>query len=80
MTIPEQKGRPVWEPVVIALCLALLLAYDRAELLTLLQGRAAVTAVARAALELGVAAMMVWGLAKSLVKAATWTPGGDDAA
>jgi hypothetical protein len=80
MTIPEQKGRPLWEPVVIALCLAALLAYDRRELLALVHGRAPLTGVARAALELGVAAMTVWGLVTSLVRAATWRPGADDAA
>jgi hypothetical protein len=78
MTIPEQEGRPVWEPVIIALFLALLLAYDADELLPLLQGRAPVTVMARAALELGVAAMTVWGLLKSVLKAATWTPGAED--
>lgn len=80
MTIPEQEGRPVWEPVIIALCLAALLAYDGTELLALAQGRAPVTGMARAALELGVAAMMAWGLVTSLARAATWTPGKNDAA
>lgn len=80
MTIPEQEGRPVWEPVIIALFLAALLIYDADELLPLLQGRIAITSLARASLELGVAAMMVWGLVRSVVKAFTWTPGTDDAA
>jgi hypothetical protein len=80
MTIPDQEGRPVWEPVIIALSLALLIAYDGRELLVLVQGRAPLTVMARAALELGVAAMMVWGLLRSVIKAATWTPGADDAA
>jgi hypothetical protein len=78
MTIPEQERRPVWEPVIIALFLALLLAYDADELLPLLQGRAPVTVMARASLELGVAVMTVWGLLKSVVKAAAWTPGAED--
>jgi hypothetical protein len=80
MTIPDQEGRPLWEPVIIVLCLALLIAYDGRELLALLQGRAPLTGMARAALELGVAAMMVWGLGTSLFRAATWTPGADDPA
>jgi hypothetical protein len=77
MTIPDQEGRPIWEPIIIALFLALLLAWDGGALLTLLQGRTPVTAQARAALELGVAAMMVWGLITSLYRAAVWTPQGD---
>jgi hypothetical protein len=77
MTIPEQDGRPVWEPVIIALCLAALLAYDRQELLALVHGRPPLTGMARAALELGVAAMMVWGLLTSLYRAVRWTPGRD---
>ena len=80
MTIPDPEGRPVWEPVIIALFLAVLVAYDRGELLALVQGHMPITGVARASLELGVAAMTVWGLLRSLVKAATWTPGTDDAA
>jgi hypothetical protein len=80
MTIPDQDGRPIWEPVIIVLCLALLVAYDGRELLTLVHGRSPITGMARAALELGVAAMMVWGLATSLYRAATWKPGADDAA
>jgi hypothetical protein len=80
MTIPEQEGRPVWEPLIIVLCLAALLAYDRAELLSLIHGRAPLTVMVRAALELGVAAMMVWGLVTSLARAVTWTPGKNDAA
>jgi hypothetical protein len=75
MTIPEQEGRPVLEPVIIVLCLAALLAYDRTELLALVHGRAPLTMMARAALELGVAAMMVWGLLISLYRALRWTPG-----
>jgi len=80
MIIPEQQHRPVLEPVIIALCLLALLAYDGRELLFLVHGRAPVTGMARAALELGVAAMMVWGLATSLYRAAAWKPGADDAA
>ena len=80
MTIPDQEGRPVWEPVIIALFLAVLLAYDRQELLALVHGRAPITGMARAALELGVAAMTVWGLLTSLYRAFRWTPGADDAA
>jgi hypothetical protein len=66
--------------VIIALSLALLIAYDGRELLVLVQGRAPITVMARSALELGVAAMMIWGLMRSVIKAATWTPGADDAA
>jgi hypothetical protein len=80
MTIPDPKGRPVWEPVIIALCLAVLLAYDRFELLALVQGHVSIFVLARAALELGVAAMMVWGLVTSLYRAVRGTPGADDAA
>ena len=78
MTIPEQEGRPVWEPLIIALSLAALLAYDWTELVALVHGRAGLTVMARAALELGVAAMMVWGLLTSLYRAARWTPGQTD--
>lgn len=80
MIIPEQEHRPVWEPVIIALFLAVLAVYDRQELLALAQGRMPVTGQARATLELAVAVMTLWGLAASLVRAATWKPGGDDAA
>jgi hypothetical protein len=80
MIIPEQQHRPVLEPVIIALFLALLIAYDGQELLALAHGRAPVTGMARAALELGVAAMTVWGLLTSLYRAATWRPGKGDAA
>jgi hypothetical protein len=75
MTIPEQEGRPVWEPLIIALSLTALLAYDWTELQALLHGRAPLTMMARAALELGAAAMMAWGLFTSLYRAARWTPG-----
>jgi hypothetical protein len=78
MTIPDQKGRPVWEPVIILGFLALLLIYDGRELEVLLQGRAPLTMMARAALEFGVAAMLAWGLGRAVFKAATWTPGSDD--
>jgi hypothetical protein len=78
MIIPEQEHRPVWEPVIIVLCLAALLAYDWTELQALLQGRAPLTMLARATLELGVAAMMAWGLFTSLYRAARWTPGKTD--
>ena len=77
MTIPDQEGRPVWEPVIIALCLVALLVYDGQEVLALVHGRAPVTVMARAALELGAAAMMVWGLLTSLYRAARWTPDRD---
>lgn len=80
MIIPAQEHRPVWEPVIIALCLVVLVAYDWTELQALVHGRAGLTVMARAALELGVAVMMAWGLAKSLIKAATWTPATDAAA
>jgi hypothetical protein len=80
MIIPEQEHRPVWEPVIIVLCLATLLAYDWTELQALVHGRAPLTVMARAALELGVAAMMAWGLLTSLYRAARWTPGDNDAA
>jgi hypothetical protein len=80
MTIPDQEGRPVLEPVIIALFLATLLVYDGQELLALVQGHQPLTGQARAALELGVAAITTWGLARSVIKAATWTPGDDDAA
>jgi hypothetical protein len=80
MIIPEQRHRPVLEPVIIALCLLALIAYDGRELLALVHGRAPLTGMARAALELGVAAMMAWGLMTSLHRAAAWTPAKDDAA
>jgi hypothetical protein len=77
MTIPDQEGRPVWEPVIILAFLAALLVYDGQELQALLSGRAPLTLLARAALEFGVAAMMAWGLGRAVFKAATWTPGSD---
>ena len=80
MTIPDQEGRPVWEPVIIALCLALLIAYDGQELAALVHGGMPITGQARAALELGVAAITAWGLLTSLYRALRWTPGADDAA
>jgi hypothetical protein len=80
MTIPDQEGRPVWEPVIIGLFLAVLVIYDRGELMALLQGRTAFTSKARSVLELGVAAMTAWGLVVSLYRAVRWTPGSDDAA
>jgi hypothetical protein len=75
MIIPEQEHRPVWEPVIIVLCLAALLVYDWTELRVLVNGRAPLTVMARAGLELGVAAMMGWGLLTSLYRAVRWTPG-----
>ena len=78
MTIPDQEGRPVWEPVIIVLCLAALVAYDWTELQALVHGRAPLTVMARAALEFGVAAMLAWGLGRAVFKAATWTPGSDN--
>ncbi|MGZ3276192.1 MAG: hypothetical protein ACXU82_17165 [Caulobacteraceae bacterium] len=80
MIIPDQEHRPVLEPVIIALFLLVLVIYDGQELLALLHGRMPITGQARAALELGVAVMAAWGLVTSLVRAATWTPGADDAA
>ena len=80
MTIPPQEGRPVWEPVIIALSLALLVVYSGREMQALLLGRSPLGVMARAALELGVAAMMVWGLLTSLYRALRWRPGVDDAA
>lgn len=80
MTLPEQEGRPVWEPVVIALFLAVLVAADRIDVVALFQGRMPPGGQARAALEFGVAVMMLWGLGRALFKAATWTPSADDAA
>ena len=80
MIIPEQQSRPVWEPVIIALFLLLLVIYDGKELAALVQGRMPVTGQARAALELGVAAITALGLLASLYRAFRWTPGEDDAA
>lgn len=80
MILPEPEGRPIWEPAIIAAFLALLLIYDWGELVPLFHGRMYPTGMARAALEAGCALMMLWGLGKSLIKAATWTPGADDAA
>jgi hypothetical protein len=74
MTIPEQEGRPIREPVIIALFLAVLLAYDGQELLALLGGRMYLTGQVRAVLELGVAAMLVWGLMTSIYRAVLWAP------
>ena len=74
MTIPDQEGRPIREPVIIALFLALLIAYDGPELLALLGGRMYLTGQVRAVLELGVAAMLVWGLMTSIYRAALWAP------
>lgn len=80
MILPEQNHRPVWEPVVIALFLTILFVADRTDVLALFQHRMPASGQARAALELGVAVMMVWGLGRALYKAAAWTPGTDDAA
>ena len=80
MILPEPEGRPVWEPVVIALFLTLVIAWDGQDMLALVHGRMPIGGQARAALELGVAAMMLWGLGRSLLNAATWTPRADDAA
>ena len=77
MNIPDQEGRPIWEPIIIALFLALLVAYDRGEVLALIHGRMALGRQTRAALELGVAAMMVWGLLASLYRAVLWAPPDD---
>ncbi|MEI9889986.1 MAG: hypothetical protein WDN45_04525 [Caulobacteraceae bacterium] len=78
MTLPGPEGRPVWEPVVIALFLALVIAWDLNDVTALFQSRMPPGGQARAALELGVAVMMLWGLLRALLKAATWKP--DDAA
>ena len=80
MTLPEQEGRPVWEPVVIVLFLAVLFISDGNEVLALFQHRMPVGGQARAALELGVAVVMLWGLLRAALKTFTWTPGADDAA
>jgi hypothetical protein len=79
MILPEQKHRPVWEPLVIALFLAVLLIGDRIDVIALFRHRMPVGGQARAVLELAVAAMMLWGLGRALMKAATWTPAQDDA-
>ena len=80
MTIPDQEGRPIWEPIIIALFLAVLAAYDWGEILALVHGRMALGGQARAALELGVAAMMVWGLMTSIYRAVLWAPADDESA
>ena len=79
MTIPDQEGRPVWEPVIIALFLAAVVVYDGQELMALVQGRIFYTSRARAALELGVVAITALGLITSLYRAVSWAPGADDA-
>jgi hypothetical protein len=80
MTLPEQTGRPVWEPVVIVLFLAVLYVSDRQDVMALFQHRMPPGGQARAALEAGVAVVMLWGLLRAALKAFTWTPGEDDAA
>ena len=80
MTLPEPEGRPVWEPVLIALFLAVVILGDGQEMLAAVQGRMPPSGQARCWLEIGVTAMLAWGVLRSLVKAATWTPGTDDAA
>jgi hypothetical protein len=80
MTLPEQKGRPVWEPLVIILFLTVLYVSDSNDMLALFQHRMPPGGQARAALELGVAVVMLWGLLRAALKAAAWTPGADDAA
>ena len=80
MTLPEPEGRPVWEPVVVALFLVLVIAWDGQDMLALVHGRMPISGQARAELELGVAAMMMWGLGRTLLKAAIWTPRTDDPA
>jgi hypothetical protein len=77
MTIPDQDSRPIWEPVIIALFLAVLVAYDGQDMLALVQGRMPVTGQARAVLELGVAAMTFWGLVTGIWRAARWRPADD---
>ena len=80
MIIPDQESRPVWEPVIIALFLLLLVIYDGKELAALVRGHMPVTGQARAALEFGVAAITAWGVLASLYRAFRWRPGEDDAA
>ena len=80
MTIPDQEGRPIWEPVIIALFLLVVVIYDGDDLLALLQGHPPFMSRARSALELGAAAMMAWGLLTSAYRALRWTPGADDGA
>jgi len=80
MTLPEQKGRPVWEPAVIILFLAVLFVADSNDVLALFQHRMPPGGQARAALELGVTVVMLWGLLRAALKALRWTPGADDAA
>jgi hypothetical protein len=80
MILPEPKSRPVWEPVVVALFLAVLVAADLNDVLALFQGRMPIAGQARAALEFGVGVMMAWGVLRAVFKAATWTPGADDVA
>ena len=80
MTLPEQTGRPVWEPVVIVLFLAVLYVSDSHDVTALLQHHMPPGGQARAALELGVAVVMLWGLARAALKAFTWTPGDNEAA
>jgi hypothetical protein len=70
----------VWEPIVIVLFLAVLFVSDSNDVLALFQHRMPPGGQARAALELGVAAVMLWGLLRAAFKAATWKPGADDAA
>jgi len=78
MTIPEPQGRPIWEPMIIALFLVVLLTYDGDEILALIQGRAPITGMARAALELGAAAMTAWGLVTSLNRMIRWGAESED--
>ena len=80
MILPEQNHRPIWVLLVFLLFLAILVAADRIDMIALFQHRMPPGGQARAALELGVAAMMLWGLGRALMKAATWKPGADDAA
>ena len=74
MTLPDPEGRPLWEPVVIAGFLALVIAWDLKDIVALFQSRMPPGGQARAALELGVAAMLLWGLARALLRAAAWKP------
>jgi len=78
MNLPDPEGRPVWEPVVILAFLALLFAWDANDVVALLRGRMPVGGQARAALELGVAAMLLWGLGRALIRAIVWAPKSGD--
>ena len=77
MILPEQKHRPVWEPLVIALFLAILILADHRDVQRLFQHRLPATSQARAALEFGVGLMLAWGALRAIYKAAVWSPAAD---